>query len=238
MDNAKIQVETNEEFTVDEEEDWYEAITCGCLVNDREFQMSINPAMTGSRNVITIKEEASFLCKCLLHPRCREFKGTMKSSDGDELMFSYNKPFGTPICMFCRPEFDVMDNENRKIGKIKNECSVCEMKMHILDQSDSPLYTVTGTMCSLGFCFEPILGSFFPIRFSINNERTNGTTISQFSKESKGFFLECCLNADKYVIQMPAQMNYHERILLAAAIHEINMMWFERKSPCIFLNRQ
>jgi len=238
MENAKIQVQTNEKFTVEEEQDWMEALTCGICVENREFHMSINPAMTYSRDIITIKEEASMICKCVLHPRCRQFKGTMTSSEGGEVMFTYEKPCGTPICIFCRPEFEVHDNEGRKIGKIKNECSVCEMKMHILDHDDQPLYTVTGSMCSLGFCFEPILGSFFPLKFSINNERTNGTTISQFTKESKGLFLECCLNSDKYVIQMPAQMNFHERILLAAAIHEINMLWFERKSPCIFFSRQ
>lgn len=237
MDNAKIQVETNEKFTIEEEEDWMEALTCGCLVADREFQMSINPAMTGSREVITIKEDASFLCKCLLAPRCRAFKGTLTSSEGNETMFTYEKPFGTPLCMFCRPEFDVFDHEQRKIGKIRNECSVCEMKTHILDPSDQPLYTITGTMISLGFWCEPLLGSCFPLTFDINNERTNGTTISQFKKESKGLMIECCLNSDKFVIQMPSQMNYHERILLSVAIHEMNMLWFERKSPCIFFNR-
>jgi hypothetical protein len=237
MDNAKIQVETNEKFTIDQEEDWCEALTCGCLVADREFQMSINPAMTGSREVIMIKEDANFICKCFLHPRCRSYKGVMTSSEGQEVMFTYEKPCGIPICSFCRPEFEVYDHEQRKIGKIKNECSICEMKMHILDPSDQPLYTVTGTMCSIGFCCEPLCGSCFPLSFSINNERTGGTTISQFKKKSKGLFIECCLNSDKFEIIMPAQMNYHERILLAAAIHEINMMWFERKSPCIFFNR-
>ena len=92
-------------------------------------------------------------------------------------------------------------------------------------------------MWSLGFWFEPLCGSFFPLTFDIKNDRTNGTTISQFKKESRGLLIECCLNADKFSIQMPPQMNYHERILLAAAIHQMNMLWFERKSPCIFFNR-
>ena len=238
MDNAKIQIETNEKFTIEEEEDWMEALTCGCLVQDREFQMSINPAMTGSREIVTIKEDADFLCKCLLHPRCRAFRGSIKSSEGDEVMFSYEKPCTPTICMFCRPEFEVFDHEQRKIGKIQNECSICEMKTHILDPQDQPLYTITGTMISLGFWCEPLLGSFFPLTFNINNDRTNGTTISQFKKESRGLLIECCQNADKFVIQMPPQMNYHERILLAAAIHQMNMTWFERKSPCVFFNNK
>lgn len=232
MDNARIQVETNEKFTIEEEEDLWETLTCGCIVADKEFQMSINPAMTGAREVITIKEEASFICKCLLHPRCRAYKGTMTSSEGNDIMFTYDKPCKTPICMFCRPEFDVFDNEQRKIGKISNECSVCEMKTHILDPSDQPLYTIEGSMISLGFWCEPFFGSCFPLTFDIKNQRTGGTTISQFKKESRGLVAECCYNADKFLIQMPSQMNYHERILLAVAIHEMNMMWFERKSPC------
>ena len=79
MDNAKIQIETNEKFVIEEEEDWMEALTCGCIVQDRELQMSMNPAMEVSREVVTIKEEASFLCKCLLVPRCRAFKGTIQT---------------------------------------------------------------------------------------------------------------------------------------------------------------
>ena len=152
-------------------------------------------------------------------------------------MFSYEKPCGVPCLMICRPEFEVFDHEQRKIGKIRNECSICEMKMHIMDPTDQPLYTITGTMVSLGFWCEPLLGSFFPLEFDIKNERTNGTTISQFKKESRGLWIECCLNADKFSIQMPPQMNYHERILLVAAIHQMNMLWFERKSPCMFVNR-
>lgn len=237
MDNAKIQIETNEKFTVEQEEDWMEALTCGILVANREFQMSINPSMTGAREIVTIKEDADFFCKCCLAPRCRAFKGTMTSSEGDQMMFHYEKPCGVPICVICRPEFDVFDHEQRKIGKIKNECSFCEMKMHILDPSDQPLYTVTGTMISLGFWCEPWLGSCFPLQFDIHDERKGGTVVSQFSKETRGLLPELCLNADKFSIQMPSQMNYHERILLAAAVHEIDMMWFERKSPCVFFNR-
>ena len=238
MDNAKIQIETNEKFTIEEEEDWFESLTCGLLVQNREFHMSINPAMTSTREIVTIKEDADFLCKCLLHPRCRAFKGTLYSYEGNEAMFSYEKPCGIPICSICRPEFDVFNHEQRKIGTIKNECTICGMTMHILDHSGQALYTISGTMLTPGFCCEPTCGSCFPISFNISDDRKSGTTISQFKKESRSLFLECCLNADKYVIQMPSQMNYHERILLAVAIHEMNMLWFERKSPCIFFNRQ
>jgi len=152
-------------------------------------------------------------------------------------MFSYEKPCGVPICMICRPEFDVMDHEQRKIGKIRNECSICEMKMHILGPSDEALYTVTGTMFSPGFWCEPVWGSCFPLTFSVKNDKTENTTISEFKKESRGLFIECCLNADKFSIDMPQQMNYHERILLAAAIHQMNMLWFEKKSPLCHANR-
>lgn len=79
MDNAKIQIETNEKVVIEEEEDWMEALTCGCLVANREFQMSINPAMTSSREIVTVKEDASFLCKCALAPRCRAFTGTIQT---------------------------------------------------------------------------------------------------------------------------------------------------------------
>jgi hypothetical protein len=238
MDGAKIQVETNEKFTIEEEEDWIESLTCGYCVQNREFKMSINPAMTSSREIVSIKEDAEFLCKCLLHPRCRAFKGTLYSSEGNEAMFTYEKPCGIPICMFCRPEFDVFNHEQKKIGTIKNECSFCEMKMHILDPSGQPLYTISGTMLSPGFLCEPMFGSCFPLSFDINDERKGGTTVSQFKKESRGLLPECCNNADKFSIQMPSQMNYHERILLSVAIHEMNMLWFERKAPCAFMSRQ
>lgn len=191
MENAKIQLETNEKFIIEEEEDWMEALTCGCLVDNREFQMSINPAMTGKREIITIKEDSEFLCRCLLAPRCRGFTGSLSSFDRKEEMFKYEKPCGIPICSVCRPEFEVKDAEGRTIGIIKNECKLCEMYMTIQDKDGQDLYVIKGTMCSLGFCCEPVLGSCFPLTFDIQDSRKSGVTVSQFKKESRGLFPEC-----------------------------------------------
>ena len=61
MENTRIQVETNEVFKIEEEEDWCETLTCGCLVSNREFHMNISPAMTHSREVVNIKEDSNIL---------------------------------------------------------------------------------------------------------------------------------------------------------------------------------
>jgi len=79
MEDAKLQIEKNEKFVIEEKEDWVETLTCGWIVQDREFQMSMNLSTEVSREVVTIKEEAAFLCKCYLTPRCRSFKGTIQT---------------------------------------------------------------------------------------------------------------------------------------------------------------
>jgi hypothetical protein len=42
---------------------------------------------------------------------------------------------------------------------------------------------------------------------------------------------DCFTNADNYYLDFSSVMSYDERVLLTVAVHEIDMLWFERKCP-------
>ena len=133
---------------------------------------------------------------------------------------------------FCRPEYDIFNHENIKIGRIKNVCKFCSMEIQILDMNNDLVYTIKSSMCKCDVLCEPFCGSCYPVTYDIKDHRKDDATTSQFKKISRGFCKELIFNANKYELQIPPSMNYNERIMLCVGIHQLNMLWFTMLSPC------
>ena len=235
MDQAKSSLESNARISIEQAEDKMESYTLGFCGEENVYSLTMKPGGMGdSREIVKIKEESPNIpCRCLLPPRCRAFEATVVTADDkEEVMFKYKKEWGWPIMMFCRPKFQVFDKDNTCIGWIENECGICQMTMHILNDSEERKYTITATMLNLGFLCNPLLGGFFALEYSIQDAKDNNQELAKFSKAHKGIFTECFCNDDKYDVTIPESMDFNDRVLLAAAVHELDMLYFERKPPC------
>ena len=91
MESTELRIESNDKFTIEQDEDIFESLTCGMCVQQNMFRMYINTPFENNSEVVKIKENSNFCCRCLLHPRCRAFTGEIKSGDNDSLMFYYDK---------------------------------------------------------------------------------------------------------------------------------------------------
>ena len=144
---------------------------------------------------------------------------------GDErLMFYYEKDCGCPFACFCRPEYDIFDNEHVKIGRIKNECKVCGMEIQIQDANGDIIYSVQSSMCKCGVLCEPYCGSCYPVSFNIKDHRKQGTTTSQFKKVSRGVVQELIFNANKYELQVSSHCLIN--------CHRFLQTWTTTKGSC------
>ncbi|CAI2380231.1 unnamed protein product [Moneuplotes crassus] len=234
MEHTKIQIETNDQYQIEQDEDIWEAYTCGFLPSESIYKIAIKSPLEGHKEVVRIFEDSQLICRSLLHPRCRAFKGQITTEDGQDLLFSYTKECGCPTMCWSRPEYDIFDHENVKIGRIKNVCKFCGMEIQILDANDDLIYTIKSSMCHWGAACEPFCGKCCALTFDIRDERKDGVITSQFKKTSRGCWKELMFNANKYELHIPPTMNYNERIMLCVGVHQLDVLWFTMKSPSIF----
>jgi len=171
---------------------------------------------------------------CCVCPRWRTFKGSIFTDDDEpELMYNYEKSFGIPFLCLWRPEIRVYDHEEVLLGRIKNVFNWCKMVMQICDINEDPIYEVSASKITAGFMWESICSTCSPINFDIKDLRRDGTVVSKIVKHTMGCGVEMTNNADKYYLDFSSVMSYEERVCLTVAVHEIDMLWFERKIPCI-----
>ena len=234
MENIKLQMEENERINIEQDKDWIECLTWGIYTNNNIYHINTHPILTEQTEQITIQERSSFFCRLgCIFPRCRSYCVTMNSANNGEMLFIYDKPFGFPFMTWWRPDFKVFDHDETSIGSIQNVCSLWKIKMVIKDTDDTPIYEITGSMISPGYWWEPIWGSCFSLTFKIFDLRKDRYELAKIKKSSMGLFTDCWFQADMYDLELPPVMTYHERVLVWVAIHEIDMMYFERGVPCL-----
>ena len=234
MDQAKSSLENNAAISIEQAEDKMESYTLGLCGENNEYSVTMKPGGMGdAREIVKIKEESPNIpCRCLLPPRCRAFEATIVSAEGEETLFKYKKEWSWPIMMLCRPRFEVFDKDNKCIGIVENECGICQMTMHLCDSDGNKKFTISASMLNLGFLCNPLFGGCFELEYEIQDAKDNNTKLSSFKKAHKGIFTECFCNDDKYDVVLPENMDFNDRILLTVAIHELDMLYFERKPPC------
>ena len=230
MEITRHHLQDNERINMEQEADWVECMTLGWVSKNNVYHIYCHPLMTEQIEVLTIRERSPLFCRlgCIL-PRCRSFLVTVLAANNEEMWFIYDKPFGVPFLCWNRPAFKVYDHDETSIGSIQSVCNFWGIRMLIMDESGLPIYEIQGTMVTPGFCCEPICGSCFPLTFKILDLRKDGYELAKFKKNSMGCFTDWVMNADRYDLEIPSIISYHERVLLLVAIHEIDMMYFERK---------
>lgn len=182
---------------------------------------------------MNIFEKSSAIWRLWCTPRCRSYGATFFTAveENTELMFSYDKPFSIPFLCCCRPKIKVFDHEEIFIGSVINKFKCFTMTMLILGTEEEELYEISASKCTPGFWCEPLWSSCSPITFDIKDSRKEGTIISKIVKHTLGCGTDWLTNADNYYLDFSSVMSYEERVLLTVGVHEIDMLWFERKCP-------
>ena len=235
MELTQRTLEDNERINIEQDEDWTEWLTCGLFTKENVYHIFAHPVLSEQEEVITIQERSSMFCRVgCIFPRWRSFLVTMVAANNEELWFIYDKPFGYPFMKWNRPDFIVYDHDETAIGSIKSEWRLFKIVMTLKDPNGDPIYEIVGSMCTPGYCWEPCCNKCFAMKFKILDLRKDRYELARFKKDSSGCWKDLLLKSDKYSLEVPSVMTYHERILTCVAIHEIDMMYFERKIPFLW----
>ncbi|CAI2371749.1 unnamed protein product [Moneuplotes crassus] len=232
-DRAKQKYETHERYIIEQEPDWAETLTCGIYSKENRYKIIIHEVVKQQKQLMGVYEKSTRCSRiCCCFPRWRAYNGAIFTEDSEpELMYSYEKSFSIPCLGCCRPEIRVYDHDETYLGMIRNKFSCFKMIMEILDVNGNPIYEISGTKCTLGFCFEPLCSTCSPVSYDIKDLRKDGVVLSKVVKHSTGCGMECTTNADRYYLDFSSVMTYEERVCLTVAVHEIDMLWFEKKVP-------
>ena len=234
LEITKKNLEGNERIYIEQEDDWAECLTCGVYTNNNVYEILAHPVLTEQIETLRIQERSPFFWRLgCIFPRWRSFLVTVTAANNDEMLFIYDKPFGFPFLTFNRPEFQVFDHDETPIGSIQNVWAFAKIRMIIKDIDGEPIYEIVGSMWTPAYFWEPLCSSHFNMTFKILDLRKEGYELCKFKKTSLGCLKDWFLSSDKYELEIPSVINFHERVLIWVTIHEIDMMYFERKVPWI-----
>ena len=144
----------------------------------------------------------------------RHIKTANEDPDLAKLFLSAKKPCAMACCCFCRPELDIKLAENNEyMGKIREPCQCCDIKMDIHDKTNALKYQIIGSCCQFGLCCGSSAEKMAEIEFNI---KSNGKTVGVMKKlrSSMGEYFS---KADSYKISFPLDATPEDKILLICA---------------------
>ena len=137
------------------------------------------------------------------------------------------KPFKCTICCLNRPElFLTLNDDNRRVGVIKNPFSLCDPIFDVIDEHGTLKYIVTADCCQCGLvCANNLFGKMSEATFNILNPSNNQVLGTIIKKPAN--FNEMVTDADSYQINFPVSAPPTDKLLIIAIGLMIDYQYFE-----------
>ena len=159
----------------------------------------------------------------------RHVASANEDPDLAKLFISARKPCACSCCCFCRPQLNInLSTNNEYLGKIREPCSCCDIKMETYDKNKTLKYLIIGNCCQYGLCCGSSAEKLAEIQFKILR---NGQSVGIMKKLTSSYG-EYFSKADSYKITFPLDATPEDKMLLICAGLLVDYQNFEKdKTP-------
>ena len=236
---------TAKKASVKQKFEFMEVVT-GCE-SPNQYYVSCEDQEGNKRYLFKAKENSSWCCRNCCDGASREFDLDMKrveyTSLGQEKKVNFAKfsrPFKCTCCCCNRPEMTgkLLDSPTPNLGKVAEQCTVCDPMIQIFNKSNVQAYTITCDCCQCGYCCRnSLLGRCSEVNFEIfSGASTDGKPAGKIFKKVKGV-QSAVGDADFYTITFPPEANPEDKVMLIGATIMIDYLYYEDKDDSDQRNR-
>lgn len=134
-----------------------------------------------------------------------------------------------PCLCFCRPEYEVRNNNNNVLGKIVLPFSFGDTRYKIYDDKDKLKFLVDTEYCQPGILYPKNCCGYMPeVYFDIYSENNENEKIG-FIERRPGEFKEFMHVLDCYQIVFPKNSSFEDKFLLICSVFSIEKEIFRDK---------
>lgn len=141
----------------------------------------------------------------------------------------FEKSCAFPCFCFCRPEYELRNNNNKALGKIVLPFSFGDRIYKIYDDKDQLKYLIDTEYCQPGMLFSKNCCGYMPtVVFIIYSENNKNEKIG-FIERKPGEYSEFIHVLDCYQIIFPKNSTYEDKLLLICSVFSIEKEIFKDK---------
>ena len=234
----KGQLTSATELLINQQPDISEAL-CGCQ-QPNNYHVYLRES-NGQLSYIYKLREFSGDCNRICCPvSCREFTMKMKlmsdtsnkyDTDFSDSLMTLQRDCKCPFLCIVRPEIVIdLTKEKMRVGRIKQNCSVCDPCFTVYNENDEEIYYIEGDCCQCGFiCRNYSLGKTDDCQFFIYNSKEKSKPIGHIIKKTESVFSL----ADNYHVVFPPKIASEEKFLLSIAAVLIDYHYFENNGEVV-----
>ena len=216
----------------------FEAFT-GCETENK-YEVFPIAADAGKRKKwpsLVCKQKSSWFNRNCLRADCRPFNMECYDQAGDEetLIMLMERPCQCTFYCINRPKLNVnlmQDGAPVFIGKIVDNCDLCNFSFSIFDANDTIVYFVKASCCQLGFhCKKCPFDACERIVFEVYKGNKEVLLDEKLVKTGQGCVKNMLGDADNFTVPLPTGAPYEHRCLLIATALMIDYLMFETSAP-------
>ena len=211
----------------------------GCETANR-YHVFVQNAQGLTQYLFKCKEESGWCMRNCCPSSGREFNMKLKhinmanqisSNDFQNTYANLFKPYKCTCCCLARPELllSLHGNEQKYIGKVKEEFTCCDPLFTIKDGNGSPVFVITCDCCQCGFlCRSNFCGKLSEVKFSIFDVKNqSGSPVGSIVKRVAQNAGQLFSDADSYDVNFPVNSSPQEKFSLICCALMIDYQYFE-----------
>ena len=211
----------------------------GCETANR-YHVFVQNAQGLTQYLFKCKEESGWCMRNCCPSSGREFNMKLKhinmanqisSNDFQNTYANLFKPYKCTCCCLARPELllSLHGNEQKYIGKVKEEFTCCDPLFTIKDGNGSPVFVITCDCCQCGFlCRKNFCGKLNEVKFSIFDVKNQGgSPVGSIVKRVAQNAGQLFSDADSYDVNFPVNSSPQEKFSLICCALMIDYQYFE-----------